>query len=309
MLLIVYHSFPIHHKNNLYMKKSTLFTSLFLSMFFATVQAQTDSIFTRSEVIPCTVKEIGEQNVSYSYPGEDVINKMYKNTIAKIVFRNGRVQTFEEFKALQPVLHAGDHAKVQILTTEVETKGLIKLDPVVSKAKGATTLANTLAVQDRALRKLLIETAMIGGNALSLTQVMTTPGRAGNEFVPGQTAYSLQTGVAYTTQAPDEMAFRALIGDKTTFQVKYRYWMGRNSFDLSSSAASGEFTLRIIEPNKNNKLWVRGVFSKFKTATGDFVSLDEVALFRIVAYNDEEFTLYFQSESGVKHNIVLKIKD
>lgn len=291
------------------MKKSTLLTSLIWAMFCVAVQAQTDSIFTRSEVIPCTVKEIGEQTVSYSYPGEDVINKMYKNTIAKIIFRNGRVQTFEEFKALQPILHAGDFAKVQILTTEAETKGLTKLEPVVSKAKGFTTLASTLAVQDRALRKLLIETALIGGNALALTQAMTTPARAGSEFVPGQTAYSLQSGMAFTAQAPDETAFRELIGDKTTFQVKHRYWMGRNSFDLSSSAASGEFRLRIIEPNKNNKLWVRGTFSKFRTASGEGIALDGVSLFRVVACNEDQFTLYLQTESGVKHNIVLKIKD
>jgi hypothetical protein len=291
------------------MKKSPLFTTLILALFFVAAQAQTDSIFTRSEVIACTVKAVGEQTVSYTFPGEEVLNSIYKNTIAKIVFRNGRVQTFDEFKALQPVLHAGDFAKVQILTSEAETKGLSKLEPVISKAKGFTTLASALAVQDRALRKLLIETAIIGGNALSLSQAATTPARAGNEFIPGQTAYSLQTGMAYTSQSPDEEAFRQLIGDKTTFQVKHRYWMGRNSFDLSSSQASGTFTLRIVEPVNNNKLRVRGSFSKFKTASGEGVVLDGVSSFRVVAFNEELFTLFFQSESGVKHNIVLKIKD
>lgn len=291
------------------MKIPTLCITLLLGMIFTTIRAQTDSIFTRSEVILCTVKEVGEQTVSYTYPGEEVLNSIYKNTIAKIVFRNGRVQTFDEYKTLQPVLHAGDYAKVQILTSEVETRGLVKLEPVISKAKGFTTLANPLAVQDRALRKLLIETAMIGGNALALQQATTTPGRVGNEFIPGQTAYSLQTGMAFTAQAPDEEAFRQLIGDKTTFQVKHRYWMGRNSFDLSSSQASGTFTLRIVEPIRNNKLWVRGSFSKFKTASGEGVTLDGVSMFRVVAYNDEQFTLHFQSESGIKHNIVLNIKD
>ncbi|HRD83265.1 MAG TPA: hypothetical protein PLL53_21070 [Saprospiraceae bacterium] len=291
------------------MKKPTLFTALILVLCFVAAHGQTDSIYSRSEVIACTVKEVGEQTVSYTFPGEDVLNSMYKNTIAKIVFRNGRVQTFEEFKALQPVLHAGDFAKVQILTSEAETKGLAKIEPVISKAKGATTLASALAVQDRALRKLLIETAMVGGNALSLSQASTTPARAGNEFIPGQTAYSLQTGMAFTSQSPEEDAFRKMIGDKNTFEVQHRYWMGRNSFDLSSSAASGTFTLRLIEPSKNNKLWVRGTFSKFRTASGEGIPLDGVFLFRVVAYDDEQFTLFFQSNSGFKHNIVVKIKD
>lgn len=38
-----------------------------------TLNAQTDTLFTRIEKIPCTVKQIGTETISYSYPNEELI--------------------------------------------------------------------------------------------------------------------------------------------------------------------------------------------------------------------------------------------
>src|SRR5678815_2087658 len=58
--------------------------------------AQSDTIYTNTEKIPCTVKEVTADAVKFIYPNEEIINTVYKNTIQKIVFKSGRVQTFAE---------------------------------------------------------------------------------------------------------------------------------------------------------------------------------------------------------------------
>ena len=119
------------------MKK--LITAILVCMVF-TLQAQQnfDKIYTGGKVIECTVKEVTPDAVKYSYPNEELINTIYKNTITRIEFKSGRVETFSETATLQTVTSCLDWEKVNVTQLEYEVKGLFKLGDVSAKAKGAT---------------------------------------------------------------------------------------------------------------------------------------------------------------------------
>ncbi len=270
-------------------------------LFHLTTQAQpVDTIYTRTESIACNVVEVGPQTISYSHLGEQVLNTIYRGAVEKIVFRNGRIQAFEEFKALKPVLHAGDYKNVVVATTEGDVKGLSRLGMVSSKARAATGWTGSMTVQNRALTKLQVEAAMLGANAILLTQ-QNTSRSIGNEPI----AYSLQSGMAYIAKMPDTDEFRNKIGDKKTFNVSSRYWMGLNSAELSRSAATGKFELRSIDEKKDGEAYLIGTFKQLRTASGVGVDLYNVTRFRLVAFNDKQFTLHFVAANNMRHNIVL----
>lgn len=133
-------------------------------------QEPLDSIFTSSDVMLVNVKEVTEESVKFSYPGEDILNTLSSNAISKIVFRTGRVQTFTEENSFGEVKNGLDWEYVTVVQNDNELKGLYQLDQVNSKAKAATGWGSVGKMENRAKRKLLIETAMNGGNVVFLTQ-------------------------------------------------------------------------------------------------------------------------------------------
>jgi len=46
-----------------------------------------DTIVINNQKTACSVKEITPDAVKYTYPNEDVINSVFKNTVQKIIFR------------------------------------------------------------------------------------------------------------------------------------------------------------------------------------------------------------------------------
>ena len=84
------------------MKKSIIIS---ISVAIAALcNGQSDTIVSNNEKIPCTVKEITPDAVKYNFVGEDLINTLYKNVVQKIVFKNGRIQTFSEVTAFKKVV-------------------------------------------------------------------------------------------------------------------------------------------------------------------------------------------------------------
>jgi len=196
------------------MKNLILFACMMLISGMAFSQA--DTIFTNNEKIICSVKEITPDAVKFSYPNEDIINTVYKNTVQKIVFKSGRVQNFAENTSYKRVLGAKDFENVSITRVESEVKGLFKLADVSSKAKGTTTMSNQERVKDRAYRKLKIEAAMQGGNIVYLTDARTQGNIGGTQYQAGQTAEASFSGVAYTNILPKYDDFVKILGEKST---------------------------------------------------------------------------------------------
>src|SRR5471030_2380529 len=108
------------------MFKSTLtkFVVIALLLITATIRsnAQVDTVIVNNQKIACSVKEITPDAVKYTYPGEDVINSVYKNTVQKIIFKSGRVQTFAEATSYKAITGVSDFDNVSITSIESEVR-------------------------------------------------------------------------------------------------------------------------------------------------------------------------------------------
>jgi hypothetical protein len=114
---------------------------LFLSKIYAQ-NAPLDSIFTSEGLILANVKSVEPEVVKYAFPNEEVVTSIYKNTVMKIRFKSGRTQNFAEAFALKTLNSVYDYDQVSLTRLESETKGLIKLDEVFTKAVGTTVFSN-----------------------------------------------------------------------------------------------------------------------------------------------------------------------
>src|SRR5690349_23148616 len=99
-------------------------TLTFILLYFAACifngMAQSDTIYTNTEKIACSVKEVTQDAVKFVYPNEEIINTVYKNTIQKIVFKSGRVQTFAEATSYKTVRGAEEYENVTFTYVQSE---------------------------------------------------------------------------------------------------------------------------------------------------------------------------------------------
>lgn len=84
-------------------KRVLLFVLACLFLQALPAQSQLDSIFTNGEVLLVNVREVEADAIKFSYPGEEVINTLYKNAVEKVVFRSGRTQVFQEAASYKTV--------------------------------------------------------------------------------------------------------------------------------------------------------------------------------------------------------------
>jgi hypothetical protein len=257
--------------------------------------AQVDTVYTNNQKIACSVKEITPDAVKYAYPGEDLINSIYKNTVQKIVFKSGRVQTFAEstsFKAIKGVM---DYNNVTMTSVEGEIKGLYKLSDVSSKAKGATTLSSQERVKDRAYKKLKIQAAMFGGNVILLTDKRTEGNKYGGYYESGSPTETNLTGIAYSNTLPDYEAFKKLIGDKKDFIAANRYELGASDADVSLDEVDKPFTITKID-NENGVIYLEG---NLKGETNVF-------RFQLAGITESTFSIAYKWK-GTAYNFMIKL--
>src|ERR1035437_2236384 len=204
---------------------------------------QSDTIFSNNQKISCSVKELTPDAVKYTFSGEDLVNSIYKNSVQKIVFKSGRVQTFAEATSYKTVESVDDFENVTITQVEGEIKGLYKIGDVSSKAKGTTTLSNQERVKERAYKKIKIQAAMMGANIIYLTNQRTEGNKMGGYFQSGSTAETNLTGIAYTNQLPDIEDFKKMIVDKRDFAAVFEAKLWSSASDMSLSALENKFTI------------------------------------------------------------------
>ena len=143
--------------------------SFFAGIFAAS--AQVDTIYTHEGVIPCNITEITETAAKYQYPGESHSNSLSLNAVSKIVFRSGRVQEFAARTSFRRLSSPMEWEQVSIASVESEVQGLYKIDDVSSKAKGTTEFSNQERVKRRALDKMKMQAAILGGNVVYMVQM------------------------------------------------------------------------------------------------------------------------------------------
>lgn len=257
--------------------------------------SQVDTIILNNQKIACSVKEITPEAVKYTYPGEDLINSVYKNTVQKIIFKSGRVQTFAEATSYKPITGVMDYDKVAITSVESEVRGLFKVGDVSSKAKGTTVYSNQERVKERAYRKIKIQAAMFGANVIYLTNQRTEGNKYGGYYQSGSPSETNLTGVAYSTVLPDYDAFKKLIGSKTYFEGVQQFELGASSSDVSQDNINKPFKLLNIT-NENGIILMEAELKGEK----------DIHSFQLVSFNADSFSIAYKHK-GTAYNLVVKI--
>lgn len=281
---------------NLTLLVKTLTVTVFLTATSLLASAQVDTVYANNTKIACTIKEVTPDAVKYTFPGEDVMNSVYKNTIQKIIFKSGRVQTFAETTSYKTVSDVTDYDKVAITSVESEVKGLYKLGDVSSKAKGTTVFSNQERVKDRAYHKMKLQAAMVGANIVYLTNQRTEGNKYGGYFQSGSTAETNLTGVAYSNILPDYEKFKQLIGNKTDFTAIKKYELGASDTDVSIEALDNAFTVSNITVDNGIVL----ITAKLKGENNN-------NNFQLASFTENTFSVAYKHK-GTAYNIVISLK-
>lgn len=265
--------------------------SLVFLCFSVFAHAQQDTIFFGNEKLIVTVKEVGEESIKYTYPGEDIINSIYKNSVSKISYRSGRVQIFREAVNFHPVNSVSEWERVSISQLESEVKGLFKVGDVSAKAKGGTALTGEARVKDRAFKKLKIRTAMLGGNVIYMTQ-LDSKGNQYNSWM-SQSAEANLSAIAYSNVLPQIDEFNKLISGKKSFKLTERLSLRGDGVDVSSASIDGVFHLVSVS-NQNGHLYVTGKINNGKETD-----------YRVVRFNEQTFSLFYKDKATL-YNFIFK---
>lgn len=218
------------------MKTKICFTLILLSIYSNCFSQNIplDSIFTSEGLILANVKSVEPEVINYAYPNEEVVTSIYKNTVQKIRFKSGRVQMFTEAFALKDVNSAYDYEQVSLTSLEIETKGLVKLDEVFTKAVGTTVFSNITQVKERAFRKMKIQAAMLGGNLLYMLDQSTVGNQVGSRYQSGKTTETILSGIVYTNMLPKLDNVKKFIGNKKYLQSYVYISIGQNSTEIDN---------------------------------------------------------------------------
>lgn len=273
------------------LSKSLLSTFLLFIAAISVCRAQMDTVFLNNQKIACSVKEITPDAIKYTYPGEDVLNSVYKNTVQKIVFKSGRVQTFAEATSYKTVNSVTEYDKVTITSVESEVHGLFKISDVSSKAKGTTVYSSQERVKDRAYKKMKIQAAMFGANIIYLTNQRTEGNKYGSYFTSGSTAETNLTGIAYSNTLPDYAQFQKLIQGKDKLTAIEKYELGASDSDMSADPIEKPFKITTVT-NENGIIMI----------DGDLKGENDEHRFQVASFNDSGFNIAYKHK-GTAYNV------
>lgn len=268
------------------------------SLFTLSAHSQMDTIYSNDERIACSVKEITPEAVKFSYPNEDLVNSVFKNTIQKIVFKSGRVQVFAESTYFKTVTNVDDYENVSMSHVGSEVQGLYKIGEVGAKARGTTTLSNMEKVKERAERKVKIQAAMMGANVIYLTQFGTSDNQVGTRYTAGRATSTNISGVAYNNKLPSYDGFMDLMNSKMKpmFHDYEVDKLATGDYDYSKYADTGRVIISNIS-NDNGFIKVNAMVDGFSNST-----------FRVVYYSNSEVILECTDTDDIFDNTIFNIR-
>lgn len=267
------------------MKSILSFFALFAGIFAAS--AQVDTIYTHEGVIPCNITEITETAAKYQYPGESHSNSLSLNAVSKIVYRSGRVQEFAARTSFRRLSSPMEWEQVSIASVESEVQGLYKIDDVSSKAKGTTEFSNQERVKRRALDKMKMQAAILGGNVVYMVQ-MRSDGTKYNWLTgAGSTAETSLFGVAYSSQMPRLADVRKLVDGHTAFDVVEEVTMVNTDSRYSQDKMSEALTIDRVYDD-SGLVMLEGSIKGIKEHT-----------FRVTFCNESDFYIACKTRRGV----------
>ena len=248
--------------------------------------SQSDTIITNVERIPCTIKEVTADAIKFSYPQEDLINTIYKNTIKKVVFKSGRIQTFAESIPLKTINSIDDFDLVEITNLESDTKGLYRVGYVSAKAKGTTTSSNQERVKNRAYRKIKILAAMMGANIIFITNQRNEGNKFGGYYQSGSSSETNLTGLAFTNNKLNILDFKQLIANKPIYVgvEQTKLWSG--DYDIRKEEILTKFNIdEVIDDD--------GIIE----IKGEIVNTPGQRIFKLVSINKDYFNVFYEDKS------------
>ena len=267
------------------MKTILSFFALFAGTFAAL--AQVDTIYTHEGIIPCDIVEITETAAKYKYPGELHGNSLSLNAVSKIVYRSGRVQEFAARTSFRRLSSPMEWEQVSIANVESEVQGLYKIDDVSSKAKGTTEFSNQERVKRRALDKMKMQAAILGGNVVYMVQ-MRSDGTKYNWLTGvGSTAETSLFGIAYSSQMPRMANVEKLVGKGTCFDVVEEVTMVNTDSRYSVEKMAEKLTIDRIYDD-SGLVMLEGSIRGVKEHT-----------FRVTFCNESDFCIAYKTRRGV----------
>lgn len=265
------------------MKK--ILTTCFMLLIAFTASAQLDTIYTRTEVIPCGVREITETSARFSYPNESLINTISLNQIVKIVFKSGRIQTFSNATSYKELTSPLQWNLVSIANTELEIQGLYKVGDVSSKAKGTTEFSNQERVRQRALDKIKVQAALLGGNIIHLSHMRSEGNKYG--FWEDNTSESSVMGIAYASKLPLWNDVKDKIIPQKRFQVTESFWLANSNAQLKQSEIQASLYINDIR-EEHGTIWISGILTN-----------DPQTEFRLSYFNESSFYIVYKTRRGI----------
>ena len=273
------------------MKRTILFIVLLGMTCMGYGQVRLDSIFTTDGMIVATVKEVTPEAVKFTYPGEDVVNSLYKNTVFKIHFSSGRNEVLNDRIPAKEIHGVDDWANVTISNAEGEVKPLVRLGEIYSKATGSTRYSNINNVKLRAFKKMKIEAAMLGGSVVYILN-QETVGATRNG--PARANIS---GIAYTSKTPDFENFKKVLSAGNVFDYTERQNLGNNNADVQKQVPLHQKQLTLGDVR------IESPFIVVKTNL-----MNEKTSELYVVYYDAEKIVLMSRHKNTVYNFVLKRK-
>jgi hypothetical protein len=251
-----------------------------------------DSIFTSRGKMAVNIKEITDDAVKFSYPGEELTNSVHKNTVYKIRLKSGRVEQFADMASMAVVRSGEDWEKVTVTLLENDLKGLVKLETISTKATGTTAFASAEAVRERAYKKLRIQTAMLGGNTVFVSE--KSKGTSGGSLMGPSTKSTALDGIAFAFAKPDFAEFKKILDGKTEFKYLLQQSLGGGTSELSIDNVVDQPTVKLTDAKTLNGFIVLKANIKGEERTE----------FRVIFFDDKTIVLMYRDKNKIFNEVL-----
>jgi len=153
------------------MKKTLLSVLTLFVAFFAVAQAPATTTADKlkkhsGETLDVKIVKVGEETVTFKYPGEEAEQVIGRLAIAKITYGSGRTEQISD-----KIVIAGkdDWENVQILTDKAQVVGLKKGDEIRGKTSGLISYNTAGSADKKAAKKLKEAAAELGAPFILMT--------------------------------------------------------------------------------------------------------------------------------------------
>jgi len=197
-----------------------------------------DTIITMRGNIIGYVKEVTPDLIAYTNPHETVIYKIEKAAVAKISFGSGRVEKYADLKSLSNLQGAFEWPKVDVATTDYETRGLYKIDFVSTKATGTTVYSSVTRVQDRAINKLKMASALLGGNLVYIKSESLEGNIRSSQG--GRASRTQILGTVFCSELVDSTKFKETIIAGNQYSLASKIGLRNNDSDINTFKSHGQ---------------------------------------------------------------------